>query len=327
MRDLVVDALRLTERAAVAASGYVGRGNKDAADQAAVDAMRGTFEDVPVRGTVVIGEGEKDEAPMLYIGESVGSGQGPSVDVAVDPLEGTTLTARGDNRALSVLAMTPEGGFLNAPDVYMMKLAAGPSARGALDLDRDFSDNLERLAEARGKSPDDLFCVMLDRDRNLEFIEAAREVGCRIRLIDHGDISAALAACLPGTGVDLLAGIGSSTEGVLSAAAIRALGGEFLGRLNPLGEDQHRRVEAMGIHDLERVYDRDDLSAHEDVLFAATGVTDGNFVRGVRREEEVVITESLVITAPGGARRTVRSRHPTERMPFVSGGGAAAGTI
>lgn len=327
MRDLVVDALKLTERAAVAAAGHVGRGNKDAADRAAVDAMRETFEDVPVRGTVVIGEGEKDEAPMLYIGESVGNGQGPSVDVAVDPLEGTTLTARGDKRALSVLAMTPEDGFLNAPDVYMMKLAAGPPARGVLDLDRDFPDNLERLAEALGKAPEDLFCVMLDRDRNREFIEAAREMGCRIRLIDHGDISAALSACLPGTGIDLLAGIGSSTEGVLSAAAIRALGGEFLGRLNPLGEDQQRRVEAMGIRDLDRVYGRDDLSAHQDVLFAATGVTDGHFVRGVRREEEVVITESLVIRAPGGARRTVRSRHPVERMPSASGDGTVAGAI
>lgn len=309
MRNLEAQALHLTERAAIAASRLVGRGDKRAADQAAVDAMRDGFSEVPIEGTVVIGEGEKDEAPMLYIGESVGSGAGPVMDVAVDPLEGTSLTARGRERALSVLALTQEGGFLHAPDVYMMKLAAGPAARGALDLRDDFADNLNRLADALDKPVDQVNCVMLDRDRNRPYVETAREHGCRLRLIDHGDIAAALSAALPDTGVDLLAGIGSSTEGVLSAAAIRAVGGVFYGRLNPIGDDQHGRIKAMSIEDVDRVYERDELSANESVLFVATGVTDGRFVRGVRMGEDVVETESLIIRAPEAIHRTVRTRH------------------
>lgn len=308
-RLLTLDAVRLTELAAIGASRYMGWGDKEAADQAAVDAMREMFQYVPVDGKVVIGEGQKDEAPMLFIGEEVGSGDGPEVDIAVDPLEGTTIVAEGGNGALCVVAMGPRGAFLNAPDVYMMKLAVGPEAQGTLDLEDSFESNVRRVAEAKNKSLRTLTCVLLDRERNEPYIRTLRELGCRIKLIQHGDVSASLATCLEESGVDMLAGIGNSAEGVLSAAALQCFGGDFEGRLNPIGEAQHTRLEDMGFDDLEKVYDIDDLAADEDLLFSCTGVTDGEFLEGVRYDGEEIITQSMVLRSTKGTRRFVEGYH------------------
>lgn len=305
--QLAQHALKLTEDAAIEASRYVGKGDKDAADQAAVDAMRDRFRTVPIDGRVVIGEGEKDEAPMLYIGEEVGTTEGPAVDIAVDPLEGTTLTAEGSRRALCVLAMAPEGAFLHAPDVYMMKMAVGAEARGGIDLDDEFALNVERVADAKNKELSSLTCVLLDRERNRKYIETLRELDCRVRLIDHGDISAALSACVPETEVDMLAGIGNSAEGVLSAAAIQCFGGGFQARLNPIGDAQHERLDGIGIEDHEKLYSIDDLADGDDVIFSCTGVTEGDFLDGVHVRDDEIFTESLLITSDS-VRRKIRSR-------------------
>lgn len=305
--QLAQHALKLTEEAAIEASRYVGKGDKDAADQAAVDAMRDRFREVPVDGRVVIGEGEKDEAPMLYIGEEVGCAKSPRVDVAVDPLEGTALTARGARRALCVLAMAPEDSFLHAPDVYMMKMAVGADAYGEVDLEDEFAINVERVADAKEKELSSLTCVLLDRDRNREYIETLRDLDCRVRLIDHGDISAALSACVPETEVDMLAGIGNSAEGVLSAAAIQCFGGDFQARLNPIGEAQHDRLDEIGIEDHRKHFSIDDLADEEDVIFSCTGVTEGDFLDGVHVRDDEIFTESLLITSDH-VRRKIRSR-------------------
>jgi fructose-1,6-bisphosphatase II len=315
LRLLTLDAVRLTELAAIGASRYMGWGDKEAADQAAVDAMREMFQYVPVDGTVVIGEGQKDEAPMLYIGEEVGTGEGPEVDIAVDPLEGTTIVAEGGSGALCVVAMGPKGAFLNAPDVYMMKIAVGPRARGVIDLNDSFEDNVRRVAEAKEKSLRTLTCVLLDRERNKPYINTLRELGSRIKLIDHGDVSASLATCLEESGVDMLAGIGNSAEGVLSAAALQCFGGDFQGRLNPIGDAQHDRLREMGIDDLDRVYEIGDLAADEDLLFSCTGVTDGDFLEGVRYDGEEIITHSMVLRSAKGTRRFVEGYHKeSEKM-------------
>ena len=308
-RLLTLDAVRLTELAAIGASRYMGWGDKEAADQAAVDAMRDMFQYVPVQGTVVIGEGEKDEAPMLYVGEEVGSGDGPEVDIAVDPLEGTTLVAKGGMGALCVVAMGPKGAFLNAPDVYMMKLAVGPEARGKIDLDDPFEDNVRRVAEARDKSLRSLTCILLDRPRNQPYIETLRQLGCRIKLIEHGDVSASLATCLSESGVDLLAGIGNSAEGVLSAAALQCFGGDFQGQLNPIGEPQHERLERMNFENHQQKYEIEDLASDKDLLFSCTGVTDGDFLDGVYYDGRDIITHSMVLRSAKGTRRFVETVH------------------
>ncbi len=303
-------ALRITEEAAIEASRYVGKGDRHAADQAAVDSMRTNFEGVNFAGRVVIGEGEKDEAPMLYIGEELGSEDGPRVDIAVDPLEGTTLAARGDRRALSVLALGPENSFLHAPDVYMMKLAVGRRARGEINLRDDFDVNVERVAEAKNKDLSSLTCVLLDRERNRKYIDTLRYLDCRVRLIDHGDISAALSACVPETEVDLLAGIGNSAEGVLSAAAIQCFGGDFEARLNPIGEAQHERLDSIGIGNHEKHYSLNELAGEEEVVFSCTGVTEGDFLEGIHVRDDEMYAESLLITSDG-VRRKIRSRFTT----------------
>lgn len=309
LRNLALDSVRLTELAAIAASRYMGWGDKEAADQAAVDAMRSMFEHVPVDGRVVIGEGQKDEAPMLYIGESVGNENGPNVDVAVDPLEGTTIVARGGAGALCVLAMAPQAAFLNAPDVYMMKLAAGPAARGKLDLDDDLETNARRVAEAKDKSLKTLTCVLLDRPRNEEYIATLRDLGCRIKLIEHGDVSAALATCMPDSGVDMLVGIGNSAEGVLSAAALQCFGGDIQTRFNPIGDAQYERLEEMDYTDYEKIYSIHDLAEEDEILFACTGVTDGDFLDGVRYDGERIITHSMVLRSSSKTRRLIVGHH------------------
>ncbi len=309
LRNLALDSVRLTELAAIAASRYMGWGDKEAADQAAVDAMRSMFRHVPVEGTVVIGEGQKDKAPMLYIGESVGSGEGPGVDIAVDPLEGTTIVARGGAGALCVLAMGPEDSFLNAPDVYMMKLAAGPEARGKLDLTEDLETNARRVAKAKEKSLETLTCVLLDRPRNEEYISTLRALGCRIKLIEHGDVSAALATCMPESGVDMLVGIGNSAEGVLSAAALQCFGGDIVTRFNPIGDPQYERLEDMGYTDYDEIYSIGDLAREDEILFACTGVTDGDFLDGVRYDGEQIITHSMALRSSSKTRRLIIGQH------------------
>lgn len=314
LKHISMDAVRLTEQAAIAAARYIGRGDKNAADQAAVDAMRNKFETVPIAGRVVIGEGEKDEAPMLYIGEEVGASEKPVVDIAVDPLEGTTLTAKGSRRSICVLGMAPENSLLHAPDVYMMKLAVGADAAGHINLDDAFHTNVQRVVQAKSMKMEDFTCVVLDRTRNEDIIETLRELNCRVRLIDHGDVSAALSACVPETEVDMLAGIGNSAEGVLSAIAIRCFGGDFQARFNPIGNDQYDRLESMGYTDYDTIYDLDDLVTSENLIFACTGVTEGDFLNGVQKRDEEVFTNSLLITAPDHTRRFIRSRYKYEAL-------------
>ena len=312
-RELALEMVRVTEAAAIAAGRLMGRGDKNAADQAAVDAMRRMLHTVAIRGTVVIGEGEMDEAPMLYIGEEVGNGQGDPVDVAVDPLEGTNLVAKGLPNAIAVMAIAPRGCLLHAPDMYMEKLVTGPGGRGVLDLDAPIGENLRQLARATGRDVSELTVVVLDRPRHAELIADIRKAGARIKLISDGDVAPAVAACLPGSGVDMLAGIGGAPEGVLAAAAVRCLGGEMLARLYPEDPEDEERARRMGLQDVRRILTLDDLVRGDDVLFVATGITDGDFVQGVRYQGDFVTTESVVMRSLTGTIRFVRAQHRLER--------------
>jgi fructose-1,6-bisphosphatase II len=320
-RNLALELVRVTEAAALAAARWVGRGDKEQADQAAVDAMRLLLDTVPMDGVVVIGEGEKDEAPMLYNGERIGDGSPPEVDIAVDPLEGTTLTARGMPSALAVIALAERGTMFDpGPCVYMEKLAGGPGVADALSLDEPLPDVIRAVAERKGVDPTDIRVIMLDRPRHEEQVEAIREVGARIRFITDGDVSAALFAVSRGTGVDLLWGIGGTPEGVLSAAAIKCLGGELLGRLWPR-DDEERKAAVDGGYDLDEVLDADRLVAGKDVFFAATGVTDGDLLQGVRYlDDGHATTESLVMRSRSGTVRTVQARHDRPKLREITGG-------
>jgi len=312
-RNLALEAVRVTEAAALASARLMGRGDERAADQAAVDAMRRALNALDIRGTVVIGEGERDEAPMLYIGEEVGTGRGPEVDIALDPLEGTTITAKGGPNAISCIAMGPRGGFLHAPDVYMEKIAVGPGLpEGVVRLDDPPADNLRRLAEAKGVEVEDLVVLILDRPRHAELIRRVREAGARIRLITDGDVAGVIATCRPETGIDIYMGIGGAPEGVLAAAALRCIGGQFQGRLVFRNEQERERARRMGIEDLDRVYDIHEL-ARGDVMFAATGVTDGTMLRGVRRIGEKVYTQSIVMRSRTGTVRIIETEHNLPR--------------
>jgi fructose-1,6-bisphosphatase II len=320
-RNLALELVRVTEAAALAAARWVGRGDKEQADQAAVDAMRLLLDTVPMDGVVVIGEGEKDEAPMLYNGERIGDGSPPEVDIAVDPLEGTTLTARGMPSALAVIALAERGTMFDpGPCVYMEKLAGGPGVADALSLDEPLPDVIRAVAERKGVDPTDIRVIMLDRPRHEEQVEAIREVGARIRFITDGDVSAALFAVSRGTGVDLLWGIGGTPEGVLSAAAIKCLGGELLGRLWPRDDDERKAALDAG-YDLDEVLDADRLVAGKDVFFAATGVTDGDLLQGVRYlDDGHATTESLVMRSRSGTVRTVQARHDRPKLREITGG-------
>src|SRR3954468_16880000 len=281
-RNLALELVRVTEAAALAAARWVGRGQKEAADQAAVDAMRLMLHTVPMDGFVVIGEGEKDEAPMLYNGESIGDGSPPVVDIAVDPLEGTTLTARGMPSALSVIALSERGAVFDpAPCVYMEKIAAGPRSADLISLTDSLEDVIRKIAERKGGATSDVTVIMLDRPRHEKAVEALREVGASIRFITDGDVAASLFSVMPNTGIDLLWGVGGTPEGVLSASAIKCMGGRILGRLWPRDDDERKAAEEAG-YDLSRVLDTDDLVSGDDVFFAATGVTDGDLLDGVR---------------------------------------------
>ncbi len=320
-RNLALELVRVTEAAALAAARWVGRGDKESADQAAVDAMRLLLDTVPMDGLVVIGEGEKDEAPMLYNGEHIGDGSPPEVDIAVDPLEGTRLTARGMPSALAVIALAERGTMFDpGPCVYMEKLAGGPEIADLLSLDEPLTGVIGKVAERKGTSVGDITLIMLDRPRHEEAMEKVRELGARVRLITDGDVSAALFAVSEGTGVDLLWGIGGTPEGVLSAAAIKCLGGEILGRLWPRDDDERKAAIDAG-YDLDEVLDANRLVAGQDVFFAATGVTDGELLQGVRYPGGgKAHTESLVMRSRSGTVRTVQARHDQAKLREVTGG-------
>jgi fructose-1,6-bisphosphatase II len=319
-RNLALELVRVTEAAALAAARWVGRGNKEAADQAAVDAMRLMLHTVPMDGVVVIGEGEKDEAPMLYNGESIGDGSPPVVDIAVDPLEGTRLTAQGQPAALSVVALAERASMFDpGPCVYMEKLAGGSAVADCLSLDETLTDVISRVAERKGVGVGDITVIMLDRERHHDAVNEIRGTGARIRFITDGDVSAALQAVTDGSGVDLLWGIGGTPEGVLSAAAIKCLGGQLLGRLWPRDEDERQAAEKAG-YDLARVLDVDDLVGGGDVFFAATGVTDGDLLDGVRYlGDGHATTESLVMRSRSGTVRKVQARHDRPKLREITG--------
>ena len=307
-RNLALEAVRVTEAAALSASRLMGRGDEMAADQAAVDAMRNALNSLEIEGTVVIGEGERDEAPMLFIGEKVGKG-GPKIDIALDPLEGTTITAKGGNNALAVIAMAEQGGFLNAPDVYMDKIAVGGGLPDDIvDLDETPDRNLKQLSKALKKDLSDLLVCILDRPRHEELIKAVRAAGARIMLISDGDVSGVIATSEPNSGVDIYFGSGGAPEGVLAAAALRCIGGFFQGRLLFRNNDERRRAARWKIEDLDRKYDILDL-ASGNVMFAATGVTDGAMMNGVRRFADRAVTYSIVMRSKTGTVRHIETHH------------------
>ena len=313
-RHVGLDLVRITEAAALACARWMGRGDANAADQAAVNAMRRAFDQVDVRGTVVIGEGERDEAPMLYIGERVGTGYGPQVDIALDPLECTNSVAYGRPNALAVIAMAQKGHFLHAPDTYMEKIAVGPKAVGAVDLSRTIEENLESVAAAKGYRLADLTVVILDRPRHEEIIQRVRRAGSRIHLIPDGDVSAAIATAVDSTGVDVLIGIGGAPEGVLAASALRCLGGSIQGRLKFRSEEEKERAKKMGITDLDRIYTETDLARGDSVVFATTGVTDGDMLDGVRFTGDGAETHSMVMRVKTGTVRTIRTRYRFDKF-------------
>jgi fructose-1,6-bisphosphatase II / sedoheptulose-1,7-bisphosphatase len=317
-RNLALEAVRVTEAAALSASRLMGRGDEKAADQAAVDAMRQALNSLSIEGTVVIGEGERDEAPMLFIGEKVGTGQGPKIDIALDPLEGTTITAKGAANALAVLAMADDGGFLNAPDVYMDKIAVGGGLpEGVVDLDADPAENLANLARAKKLDVADLVVCILDRPRHAELIAKVRAAGARIMLIGDGDVSGVMATSDPETGIDIYMGSGGAPEGVLAAAALRCIGGQMQGRLLFRNDDERGRAHRLGITDLDRKYTMLDM-AHGDVMFAATGVTNGSMLKGVRRIPGGAFTHSVVMRSKTGTVRYVEAKHDfTRKQPFA----------
>lgn len=314
-RNLALELIRVTEAAALASGRWVGKGDKNAADEAATNAMRRTLDSIEIDGTVVIGEGEMDEAPMLYIGEKVGDGSSPCVDIAVDPLEGTNICAKGINGAITTIAMAPQGGFLNAPDMYMEKIVVGPGACGVIDLDASPTENLQRVAAAKKCYIDDLTVVILDRPRHDKMVAEIRKAGARIHLISDGDVAPAIAAAVTGSGVDLLMGIGGAPEGVLSAAALKCMGGDMQGRLVFMNDHERERAVMMGITDFDRVYNAEDM-ARGNVFFAATGVTNGDLLKGVRYFSGGAETHSVVMRSKSRTVRFVSTLHYFDYKPL-----------
>lgn len=313
-RNFALEFVRVTEIAAIAAARYMGRGDEKAADQAAVDAMRAMLYSIECDATVVIGEGERDEAPMLYIGEKVGTGNGPKLEIALDPLEGTTICAKGGYNAISVMAIAEKGNLLHAPDIYMDKLAVGPEGKGIVDIEVSPTENLRRLAEAKQCRIQDLTAIILDRPRHEKLIEEVRKSGARIQLIGDGDVSAAIATCGPQSGVDILFGIGGAPEGVIAAAALRCVGGDFQGILQTDNPDQKARAKEMGIADLNKVFHIEDLAAG-DVMFTATGVTSGSFLDGIIFKPWGAITHSVVMRSESGTIRHIKAEHHFDKKP------------
>ena len=321
-RNLALEFVRITEAAALACSKWTGRGDSNAADQAAVDSMRKAFDSIDIEGTVVIGEGERDEAPMLYIGEKVGAAKpgAPKVDIALDPLEGTSLCAHGIVGALSVIAVAGQGKFLHAPDTYMDKIAVGPAALGVVDIDASVEDNVNAVAKALDKKVSEVTVVVLDRPRHSNIITSLRKMGCRILLISDGDVSAGIATSWANSGIDMLLGTGGAPEGVITAAALKCLGGDFQGKLKFRNDDERRRASKMGVSDLDRSYKRDEL-AQGPVMFCATGVTDGALLKGVRYlPHRRVLTQSVVMRSETGTVRMLESHHDLSRKPILFSG-------
>lgn len=314
-RNLALEVVRATEAAAIGAARWMGLGKEKAADQAAVDALRSTLNSMDIKGRIVIGEGERDEAPMLYIGEEVGNGKGPDLDIALDPLEGTTLTAHGNNGALAVIAMASKGCFLNAPDTYMNKIAVGPELKGCIDITRTPTENLKAIAKAKECRVEQLTVIILDRPRHEDLILEVRKAGARIRLITDGDISAAIATCRTPRNIDVLMGIGGAPEGVIAAAALRCLGGDMQGQLMFRNNNEKERAVKMGITDFNKIYKIDEL-AQGDVMFAATGVTDGDYLDGVTFEgANGARTHSVVMRSRTGTIRFIEAIHQELRHP------------
>ena len=313
-RNFALEFVRVTEAAALESARWMGRGDEKAADHAAVEAMRKMLGSISFDGTVVIGEGERDEAPMLYIGEKVGKRQGQKLDLALDPLEGTTICARGGNNSISVIAIAEEGNFLHAPDCYMEKIAVGPEARGAISLDATPTQNLREIAKAKRCHVEDLTVVILDRPRHQDLIAEVRATGARIYMIGDGDVSAAIATCKPESGVDVLMGTGGAPEGVIAAAALRCTGGDFQGKLVFRSESEKDRARRMGIQDLNRIYGIQDL-ARGNVMFCATGVTQGPFLGGVRFFAGGATTHSVVMRSETGTVRMIQADHHFDRKP------------
>jgi len=306
-RNLALEVVRVTEAAAMSSARLMGRGDNMAADQAAVDAMRRALNSMAIDGTVVIGEGERDEAPMLYIGEKVGEG-GPKIDIALDPLEGTNLCATGSPNSIAVIAMAEEGHFLHAPDTYMEKIAVGWEAKGAIDLSKSPSANLKEIAKAKKSKIEDLTVIILDRPRHQELIREVRESGARIKLITDGDVSAAISTCFEETGVDVLMGIGGAPEGVIAAAALRCVNGDMQGRLKFRNDEERVRAAKMGIKDEHHIYSLEEMASGS-VMFAATGVTTGDFLKGVRFQGKVAFTHSMVMRSKTGTIRYLETKH------------------
>jgi len=318
-RNLALELARVTEAAALGAARWIGRGDKNAADQAAVDGMRAILDTVTMAGVVVIGEGEKDEAPMLYNGEEVGNGQAPEVDVAVDPLEGTRLTATGQPNAIAVIALAERGTmFFPGAAVYMDKIAGGAEVADAIDIDASPDENVRRAAEAKGVKPSEISVVVLDRERNQELIGTLRECGAKVMLITDGDVAPAIAAANPWRPVDLMMGIGGTPEGVIAAAAVKCLGGAVQGRLWPRTDDERKAISEQGL-DVDRVLTTDDLVGGEDIFVAATGVTDGALLDGVRYTPEGAVTDSIVMRSRSGTVRRVQAWHAFEKLSKLSG--------
>ncbi|MDF2634430.1 MAG: fructose,6-bisphosphatase, class [Pelosinus sp.] len=315
-RELALEFVRVTEAAAIASGRWMGKGEKNLADQAAVDAMRAAFDCVNINGKVVIGEGEMDEAPMLYIGEEVGGG-GLAVDIAVDPLEGTNLIAKGLPGAIAVLAIASRGGLLHAPDMYMDKIAVGPKAAGKVDINASVTENLKAVATALERKVEDLTVVILDRPRHADIIAEARKAGARIKLITDGDVSPAVNVCIEGTGVHMMIGMGGAPEGVIAAAAVKCLGGDMQGILRPENEQEIARAKTMGITDIHKVLTIDDLVKGEDVFFAATAITQGDLLDGVRYFGDGARTHSIVMRYKTGTVRFVDAIHKFERKSMA----------
>lgn len=313
-RNLALEFVRVTEMAAIASARLMGRGDEKAADQAAVDAMRSMLDSVDCNGVIVIGEGERDEAPMLFIGEKVGSGAGPELEIAVDPLEGTTICATGGYNSISVMAIGEKGKLLNAPDTYMQKIAVGPEAKGCIDIKLSATENIKRVAEAKKCRIQDLTAMVLDRPRHEELIQELRDTGCRIHLIGDGDVSAAIATALPESGIDILFGTGGAPEGVIAAAALRCMGGDFQGVFKPRNDDEVKRAKEMGVEDINKVLKIDDL-ASGNVMFVATGVTDGSLLEGVKFKSWGAQTHSIVMRSESGTVRNIRADHHFDKKP------------
>lgn len=314
-RSLSMELVRVTEAAALSSARWMGRGKKEEADDAATSAMRDVFDTIPMKGTVVIGEGEMDEAPMLYIGETLGNGFGARVDVAVDPLEGTNIVAQGTWNALAVIAIADHGKLLHAPDMYMNKLAVGPEAVGKVDIDAPVIDNLSAVAEAKNKNIEDVVATVLNRKRHDKIIEEIRAAGARIKLIQDGDVAAAMNTAFDDTGLDILFGIGGAPEGVLSAVALKCLGGELQGKLIPSNEEETNRCKEMGIDDIHRVLRMDDFCGGDDAIFAATGVTDGELLQGVQFKGAKATTQTVVMRAKSGTVRFIDGDHSLKKKP------------